>query len=170
VGIRRARREDVDEVVGVWLRSRRASVPAIPPPVHSEDEVHAWFEEVVFPQSEIWVAEHAGLVVGVLVLEHEWVDQLYVEPGHTGRGIGSRLVAEAKRRRPGGLRLWTFAANDGARRFYERHGFVVTGSTTGDNEEGAPDVRYEWSPPRRTLRRLSGSVNPAGARRRAQRR
>ena len=84
--------------------------------------------------------------VGLLVLDNEWIDQLYVEPGHTGRGIGADLVAVAKRERPTVLRLWTFEANVGARRFYERHGFVATGFTAGDNEEGAPDVRYEWAP------------------------
>jgi hypothetical protein len=49
--------------------------------------------------------------------------------------------------RPGGLKLWTFEANLRARRFYERHGFVPTGATSGDNEEGAPDLRYEWPSP-----------------------
>ena len=42
--------------------------------------------------------------------------------------------------------LWTFQSNHGARRFYERHGFVAVQHTDGDNEEGAPDVRYEWRP------------------------
>jgi len=43
------------------------------------------------------------------------------------------------------LRLWTFASNAGAQRFYERHGFVETRRTDGrDNEEGAPDVLYIW--------------------------
>lgn len=91
------------------------------------------------------MAEDGG-VVGLLVLEGEWIDQLYVDAGRTGEGIGSRLVALAKEQRPTALRLWTFEANVRARRFYERHGFVATGATAGDNEEGAPDVRYEWSP------------------------
>ena len=50
----------------------------------------------------------------------------------------------AKERRPRGLQMWTFQANGGARRFYERHGFVVMEATDGDNEERAPDVRNEW--------------------------
>ncbi len=85
--------------------------------------------------------------MGILVLEDDWIDRLYVDPDRTGSGIGSRLMTVAKAQRATGLRLWTFEANVRARRFYERHGFVPTASTTGDNEEGAPDVRYEWSPP-----------------------
>ncbi len=138
--------EGVAEIVGVWLRSRTASVPEIPPPVHSADEVHSRFRDFVLPSLEVWVADDGGAVIGLLAIEDEWVDQLYVAPGHTGKGIGSRLIVVAKRQRPCGLKLWSFEANVGARRFYEGHGFVATGSTPGDNEEGAPDVRFEWSP------------------------
>jgi phosphinothricin acetyltransferase len=42
------------------------------------------------------------------------------------------------------IQLWTFQSNSGARRFYERHGFVAVQTTEGDNEEKAPDVRYVW--------------------------
>ena len=66
----------------------------------------------------------------------------------TGRGIGSALLAVAKRERPQGLRLWAFQTNTGARRFYERHGFVEVRRTDGrDNEERAPDVLYACRAP-----------------------
>jgi GNAT superfamily N-acetyltransferase len=119
-------------------------VSAIPAPVHSDEEVLAWFDAVVLPTKEVWVTEEAGGILAVLVLEDDWIDQLYVDPDHVGHGIGRELMAVAKARRPGGLRLWTFAANARARRFYERHGFAITTSTDGDNEEGAPDICYEW--------------------------
>ena len=85
------------------------------------------------------------MLVGILVLEGRWVDQLYVEPGLTGRGIGGRLLDVAKRERPDGLRLWTFASNVRAQRFYERHGFTEAERTDGrGNEERAPDILYVW--------------------------
>lgn len=146
VEIRRAGPDEALEIAEVWLRSRLAAVPAIPPPVHADDEVRAWFAEVVLPTREVWVAEESGDVVAVLVIDGQWVDQLYVDPSHTGAGVGTKLLDVAKVRRPDGLELWTFASNVGARRFYERHGFVATDSTDGDNEEGAPDVRYSWTP------------------------
>ncbi|HSS08964.1 MAG TPA: GNAT family N-acetyltransferase, partial [Acidimicrobiales bacterium] len=61
-------------------------------------------------------------------------------------GLGSRLLEVAKHRRPDGLQLWTFEANRGARRLYERHGFIATEATDVNNEEGAPAVRYWWRP------------------------
>ena len=157
--VRRARPDESGEIARVWLRSRAASVPHIPAPVHTGEEVRAWFETVVLPTQEVWVAHDDDVIVGLVALQGEWIEQLYVAPGFTGRGIGGELIRVAQRQRPVRLRLWTFEANVGARRFYERHGFVATGSTGGDNEEGAPDVLYEWP-----------SVSPADNAPRAHRR
>ena len=147
-GIRRATTADAAAVAEVWLRSRKASVPAIPAPVHTDDEVRAWFAEVVLAERETWVAEVDGAVVGLLVLDGPWVDQLYVDPAATGQGLGSELIERAKAQRPDRLDLWTFQANTGARRFYEHHGFVEVARTDADNEEGEPDVHVRWSPER----------------------
>jgi GNAT superfamily N-acetyltransferase len=144
---RRAKRDEAAAVAAVWLRSRKASIPSIPAPVHSDEEVHVFFAAVVLPEQETWVIDDEdGEIVALLVLEPGVINHLYIDPHHTGRGLGSRLVDVAKSVCPEGLDLWTFAANTGARRFYERHGFVAIASTDGDNEEGAPDVRYHWQP------------------------
>ena len=134
-------------IADLWLRSRKAAVPAIPAPVHSDDDVRKWFTDVVLPTRETWVINDGDDITAMLVLEDGWVDQLYVAPGHTGRGLGSQLIALAKNRSPAGLDLWAFQSNRDARRFYERHGFVAVAMTDGDNEEGAPDVRYHWPAP-----------------------
>jgi S-adenosylmethionine-dependent methyltransferase len=145
--LRPARSGDAGAVADVWLRSRYASIPAIPMPVHSDDEVRGYFSETVLPNHEVWVGQDARAgIVALLVLDEDRVDHLYVDPMWTGRHLGTRLVDLAKQRRPQYLQLWTFATNTGARRFYERHGFVAVESSAGDNEEGAPDVRYEWRP------------------------
>ena len=56
------------------------------------------------------------------------------------------LLAHAMRTLELPIRLYTFQANVGARRFYERHGFVAIEFTDGHaNEERCPDVLYELS-------------------------
>jgi GNAT superfamily N-acetyltransferase len=147
VEIRRALPAEAGSLAALWLRSRAASVPSIPPPVHTDEEVHRWFEEVVLPTSEVWVADRQGDAKALMVLDREWIDQLYVDPASTRAGIGGSLLAHAMRERPSGLKLWTFQSNLGARRFYEERGFLAIAMTTGDNEEQAPDVCYEWQPP-----------------------
>jgi GNAT superfamily N-acetyltransferase len=146
VTFRRGAEADARAAADLWLRARKAAVGAIPPPVHGDDDVRAWFASHVVRDAELWVAEdRVGTLVGTLVLEGRWLDQLYVEPTLTGRGIGARLVKLAKRERPEGLQLWTFVSNARAQRFYERHGFVEAQRTDGrDNEEGAPDILYVW--------------------------
>src|SRR3954451_24057194 len=145
ITLRRATDADADAVADLYIRARRAATDYIPSTVHGDDEIRIWIAARVMPHTEAWVAEDAaGALVGLLVIYGEWGDQLYVEPTLTGRGIGTQLLALAKRERNGGLRLRTFASNTGARRFYERHGFAEADRTDGDNEEGAPDILYVW--------------------------
>jgi GNAT superfamily N-acetyltransferase len=67
-----------------------------------------------------------------------------VDLGFVGRGIGGLLLAHVMRTLPAPVRLYTFQANHGARRFYERYGFVAIAFTDGQaNEERCPDVLYE---------------------------
>lgn len=146
---RRAGPQDAGTVADILIRSRRAALGAIPAAVHSEAEIRGWVGAVVIPEREVWLMEEAGgRSLAVLVLDDDWVDQLYVDPEHTGRGWGTRLLELAKSRRPVGLQLWTFATNTGAQRFYRRHGFAVAETTDGSgNEEKAPDIRFVWPAP-----------------------
>lgn len=146
VELRAARPDDSDAIAEVYLASFRATYDFSL--AHSDDEVRRWITDVLLPTREVWVAA-APLsgVVAVMALTTDMVDQLYVAPGWTGRGIGGRLIALAKARRPGGLDLYTFQVNSGARRFYERHGFDMSEHSDGSgNEEHQPDVRYAWRP------------------------
>jgi GNAT superfamily N-acetyltransferase len=150
------RSADAQSTTELYLRTRRAAAArgAIPPLVHRDDEVTSWVWHFVIPRLDCWVAERSpSTVVGMLVFEEEWIDQLYVDPELTGAGIGADLIAVAKRERPEGLRLWTFVSNEGAQRFYLRHGFREVERTDGSrNEEGAPYIQYAWAPPRRAPR------------------
>jgi GNAT superfamily N-acetyltransferase len=138
--IRRGSPADAPAAAALYMRARRAAAAAgtIPPGIHDEDDVAGYLAH-----RELWLAGDAGL----LVLEDDWVEQLYVEPELTGQGIGTALLELAKRERPDGLQLWTFQSNLGAQRFYERHGFVEVRRTDGaGSEEKAPDVLYAWTP------------------------
>jgi GNAT superfamily N-acetyltransferase len=145
--LRRATGADADIAAEVYLRARHHAVPEIPPMVHSDDDVRRWICSVL-EEHEAWLAcADDGTPLGLMVLEGDWVGQLYVDPAWTGHGLGTRLLELAKERRPGGLQLWTFESNVRAQRFYERNGFTVEDRTDGSgNEERAPDLRYVWRP------------------------
>ncbi|MBZ9638742.1 GNAT family N-acetyltransferase, partial [Streptomyces sp. PSKA30] len=106
VVLRRAEAADARPAADVWLRSFAAALPTVIRP-RTDDEVRAYFREVVVPLRETWVAESADGVVGVMVLAGAELSQLYLRPDWRGRGIGDRFVALAKERSPQGLTLWT---------------------------------------------------------------
>ncbi|EPH43246.1 GNAT family N-acetyltransferase [Streptomyces aurantiacus] len=145
VTLRAATAADAAAVADVYLRSFDAALPEVRR-AHSDDGVRDFFRHVVVGRGGTWVAEAAGVVVGMMVLEGGELSQLYLAPEWRGRGIGDRFVALAKERSPEGLSLWTFQVNAPAHRFYERHGFTAAERTDGDNEEKEPDVRYVWRP------------------------
>jgi GNAT superfamily N-acetyltransferase len=146
IALRRGGAADGPLAAELWLRARRAAAGQTPDTVHPPHEVRAWFAGHVVTHTELWVAEdRQRTLVGILVLDGDWLDQLYVEPALTGRGVGAALLRLAKRRHPDGLWLWVFASNIGAQRFYERHGFAEIERTDGrDNEERSPDILYAW--------------------------
>jgi GNAT superfamily N-acetyltransferase len=154
--IRRATSADAAATAELYVRARRAASAraAIPPLVHDDADVRGWVRQVVIPRLECWLAEHeSGTIAGMLVLEEDWIDQLYVDPDLTGAGIGAELLAVAKRERPDGLVLWTFVSNGDAQRFYLQHGFHEVERTDGRrNEERAPDILYAWSPASEPIR------------------
>jgi GNAT superfamily N-acetyltransferase len=116
------------------------------PRVHDADDVVRHYHEHVFAHCAVTVAERGGEVVGFLALADRHVDALYLAEGARGQGVGAALVRAAKAASPGGVTLWTFVANEGARRFYAREGFVEVRRTEGENEEGLPDVLLAWRP------------------------
>jgi chorismate mutase/GNAT superfamily N-acetyltransferase len=161
--VRPATADDSDAVAGLLVEAREAAFPAMPRPVHPPADVRRWMRSrLETPVAEVWVAEqdHAGGgVVGLLLLEGDWLHSLYVAPDRTGQGIGSMLLDLAKSLRPRRLGLWVFETNEGARRFYARHGFVEVRRTDGsENEEHEPDIEMAWPDPE-SLEGLRGRID-----------
>jgi len=146
--LRRAKPHDAGPIAEVYLASRQTFL-AYAPLAHSPAEVRRWVTEKLMVTRTVWVEEDAGRITGFAAWtqtpEAGWIDQIYVLPGQTGNGAGTRLLAQALQDLKGPIRLYTFQANEGARRFYERHGFKVIRLGDGsDNEERCPDVLYEY--------------------------
>jgi RimJ/RimL family protein N-acetyltransferase len=139
---------DAEAVSEVYLASRKRFLPYAPL-AHTDSEVREWIAANLIPTTEVIVAIQAGQIVGMLSLSRYettgWIEHLYLLPRAVGQGTGTQLLALAKTRLGSPIRLYTFQANAGARRFYERHGFQAIAFGDGSaNEEGCPDVLYEW--------------------------
>jgi GNAT superfamily N-acetyltransferase len=143
--IRRATRDDAAGIsrLFVCVRDEMAYLPRI------IDEhrplLGGWFLD----RDEVWVAEEDGVVIGFIGVNGDELTHINVDPAAQNRGVGGALLDHAKGLRPDRLELWVFQKNEGARRFYERHGFRLTKLTDGaGNMEKEPDALYEWQPGR----------------------
>lgn len=83
----------------------------------------------------VWVYDD-GVVKGMVEVNGEEIEKLYVEPAFQGRGIGAALLEHAVSQL-GASWLWALEKNEGALRFYMRHGFAPTGERK--LEEGTPE-------------------------------
>ena len=115
-------------------------------------EIKTWVVNRLVPSGGLVVAESNGSVVAAIHMEQKneisWITQMAVDPQLVGKGLGSLLLAYAMRTLSFPIRLYTFQANLGARRFYSRHGFVAIEFGEGRaNEERCPDVLYELTAP-----------------------
>lgn len=149
--LRQATSADATRVADLLIETRRRFMPYAPS-AHPEHEVRAWVANHLVPTGGVTVAERGDTVIGAMatarVNGQSWIHQMAVDPSHVNEGLGSVLLRHALSTLPSPVRLYTFQANTGARRFYERHGFTAVTFTDGrDNEERCPDVLYECRAP-----------------------
>jgi GNAT superfamily N-acetyltransferase len=129
--IRPARPEDA-EAVSVVARA------AFKPYVGRLGDIEPWPMHVDYGEKiahgHTWVAEDAGVVVGLLVLEphddHLLLDIIGIVPGHQGTGVGRRLleVADEQAKALGlpEVRLYTNVVMTENLAYYPRNGYVET--------------------------------------------
>lgn len=102
------------------------------------------FVAAILPANRVTLALLSSRLVGFMAASADAVAQLHVQVGLHRQGIGSALLALAKARSSGSLRLYTFARNLRACRFYEKHGFVVV-ARGFEPQWQLEDVEYRWS-------------------------
>jgi GNAT superfamily N-acetyltransferase len=143
--LRPATPDDLPGVAELYLAARAAAVPQMPPGIHPPDDVRRWVASWDLVRRELWLAESGERLLGFADVQNDWLESLYVDPLHTGQGIGGALLDLVKGLRPHGFSLWVFQSNAGARRFYIAHGLVELEHTDGaGNEERSPDLRMAW--------------------------
>lgn len=142
--LRPAHPQDAFDIGEIFLAAHKQSLSYLRQ-LHTGEQTRTWIRETMLPTTTVWVAEISGRVVGFCSLGGQKLEHLYVHPEDQGLGVGTALLEQARALSIERLELYTFVRNQGARRFYERHGFraIAFGQS---NEENEPDVLYEWTP------------------------
>jgi len=74
------------------------------------------------------IAEVNGSVAGFVEINGSHIETLFVDPQYQGMGVGADLLNAAERCVEGDVTLSVFTVNPRARAFYERHGYMLTGT------------------------------------------
>ncbi|MEO9333873.1 N-acetyltransferase [Ectopseudomonas guguanensis] len=132
---------DSDAVLDLWLKASILAHDFVPESFWRE-QLPA-MRELYLPQAETLVLEEKGQVLGFASLHEQRLAALFVSPDAQGRGLGRRLLDDAKRRRDS-LELGVYRANARAVAFYRAGGFVTLNETR-DPHTGQPELTMRWS-------------------------
>jgi putative acetyltransferase len=146
VSLRAYKADDEDASVALWLRAWQATYPQIDFAARLDWWRERWRNELL-PAAQVVVAETGSNMIGFVTIDADtlYLDQLVVAPEYWGSGIGSALIAEARRLSPSGLDLDVNVDNARAIVFYGKCGFAITGD--GKNPiTGRPIHRMSWRP------------------------
>jgi len=136
---------DQEVAIELWRRSWQHAYPDIDFSARLSWWRERWRNELV-PNATITLAERAGVPVGFVTIEPRtgYLDQIVVAPEAWGAGVAEALLAEAKRICPAGIELQVNTDNARGIRFYEKHGFVVTGESRNPLSD-RPVFAMRWS-------------------------
>ena len=141
--IRKAEINDVSRIAEILVFVKRMNYRVIfrnDAVSFGEIQVIPVAEEYSHPEilDSIWVYEDEGIVKGLIRIVGKEVVELYVEHFFQGQGIGAALIEFAIKEHDVRT-LWVLEKNTSAIRFYEAHGFHVTGNK--ELEEGTPEYK-----------------------------
>lgn len=141
--IRPFEKNDAKCVTTLWRESMSEAIGI--DPIHSFESQLYFLTEILPQNYALFVAakNDSDMPVALMAFSSEEINQLYVDREYQRQGIGDALLQIALRESSGVLRLRTFEVNKNAQLFYERYGFVAIGGDA-NNEEGLPDILYQW--------------------------
>ncbi len=140
--------EIIYEIINDAAQAYRGIIPAdrYEEPYMSKDDLrHEINEGVIF-----WGYSEEGKLLGVMGMQDmgdvTLIRHAYVRTAKRRRGIGSRLLAELRRKTTQPILIGTWAAASWAVRFYEAHGFYLVSP-----EEKDRLLKKYWSIPERQI-------------------
>jgi len=137
---------EADEAAAIelWRRTWQIAYPSLDFNARVDWWRERWRKELL-PVASVTIAERGSEIIGFVTVEPDtgYLDQIVVAPEAWADGVGARLLEEAKRIAPRGLDLHVNVDNNRAIRFYEKHGFAISGQSR-NARSGAPVHKMSW--------------------------
>ena len=138
--IRKYREEDIEALLDVWFLASSLAHPFLSDEFMEQERAN--IRDRWIPQSDTWVYEHEGEVIGFVSLIGNEVGGLFLAPNRHGQGFGRALMDHAKGIH-NELEVEVFKENGIGRRFYDRQGFVTVKEIVHE-ETGNRIIRMRW--------------------------
>ena len=138
--IRELQAADLDVAVDIWLK---ASVKA-----HDFISQDFWLSQkqnmrdLYLPNSESWVYENNGHVLGFISYYEGSIPALFVAPESQSKGVGTQLLEKLKSKY-NKLTLTVYSENDKTHQFYLCQGFIDVGKCTCEHT-GHKQIEMSW--------------------------
>ena len=119
--IRLYQERDTEDIIEVWYQASLIAHPFLPEKFLEEENNN--LRERFLPNSQTWVYEKQGRVVGFISLMENEVGGIFVHPSWQRQGVGMALMDKVRSLHKN-LELDVFEANKQGRAFYAKYGFV----------------------------------------------
>lgn len=119
--IRKREEKDNDAMVNIWYQASSLAHPFLGADFVEKEKKN--ISDIYIPNTETWVFEDNGAVIGFISMLGSEIGGLFVLPNNHLKGIGTRLVNFVKGLHRE-LEVEVFEKNVIGRAFYEKYGFV----------------------------------------------
>lgn len=137
--IRQPQPAEVEDMIRIWIDGNMQAHPFIQPDYWMN---HIGYMREVIPQSEVYVYEQDGNIVGFIGLEERHIAGLFIDKHYQSQGIGTSLIEFVKQKHLS-LTLTVYRKNEKAMYFYQRNNFVVMGERT-DTNNNEVELLMRW--------------------------
>ena len=120
--IRKREERDNDEIMNVWDQASMLAHPFLE--ADFVEKARKDLRDVYIPNTETWVFEENGKVIGFISMVSNEIGGLFVLPNSHRKGIGTQLVNFVSELHPE-LEVEVFEKNVIGRAFYEKYGFSL---------------------------------------------
>ena len=120
--IRQYKDSDLEAVLTSWERATRLAHPFMTEEFLAQERKNT--ADLYLPNTDTWVIEIDGEVVGFIALMGNEIGGLFLQPECHGKGAGKALTDKAQELY-GGLEVEVFSENSIGRSFYLKYGFEI---------------------------------------------
>ena len=120
--IRKYSENEIPKLLEIWEAAALIAHPFLSTEFH--EMVKKAMKDMYLPNSDTWVYEESGNIVGFIAMLNNEIGGLFVDPNQQSKGVGTSLVNHMTKFHDT-LEVEVFEENKIGKPFYEKYGFKV---------------------------------------------